>query len=660
MRRIVTAAQALGIISDEKAFGKNIETINPSVEPRFDDPKNSLGFLVRQLKDPENYRPARSVPDGADRTTYFNPQTGEWLRRHVNPVKGAPKPGARFTKKTAVSLLPKDGRMIFFPQKNGIVLVFNSEQCHVKQYIFDHNVRSNDRWWLRQPDPAKRTTALKRSTTLDAIRELQRDARRRNVTPLWNEILPGLSADAVIAVAVPKDNLIRRLNAQYRRLLIRRELKIDVPLLIMTQQADVHEYTKAMQLEDLMNAKKSDFGSIAREYYNAIIALDPTLEIDIFKAIRNRDIAMINLILTQHPEDSKKIQADKTPIQLAVELGYWDCVTAIATVVKTDANDSARYGHALFTAAFSNKTDVVITLINANASTGWSHTETGNCAVHYAVQHKNVAMCNAILDKNFGDLERKNKANQTPMQLAERLRYLDIADEISRRYGLRTKATPALSTSKSLIGQQTVVDRNTGRSEVIATFPRETLAAQEKKKAREELLQLQRDLIDQIRVLSSEIAPKDTNTKIPEFFKKIARELNGSTKKEEKKRALSAALQLINNQVRTEVAVSRAAEDAFNKVLLDNPRWKDGLRSKRTAQLIDRTLALINRGVVTEQPAVLQKSAAALQAPHQAGQMPARQSSSSQSRINVGLFATSTSAAQKKKGSKKQPVPKTH
>ena len=429
MRRAVTTTQALTIISNANAFAKNVETINPSAEPRFDDPKNSWGFLVRQLQDPENYRPARSVPNGADRTTYFNPETGEWLRRYVNPTKGAPKPGAVFTKKTAVSLLPQDGRMNFFSQKNGIVLVFDSAQCNVKQYVFDHNITSNGRWWLRQPDPAKRVNALQRSTTLDAIRELHRAARRNNITPEWNEILPGLSADAVIAVAVPKNDPIRRLNAQYRRLLLRRELNIDVPLLIMTPEADVHEYAEAMQLEDLANAKASDSKSISRDFFNAIIALDPalvaklprpTIHVDIFQAIRDRDIEMINLALTQHPDDVKKIQTAKTPIQLAVELGHWDCVIEIATVVKTDKSDTAQYGLALREAAKANQQNAALALVEAGApATSWNNLKDfsvdeehyyGLSATHYAIQHNNTAVLEAILKKCPGAANYKHKS----------------------------------------------------------------------------------------------------------------------------------------------------------------------------------------------------------------------------------------------------------
>ncbi|GEM_PF-4896155 len=411
--RVVTAQQALGIITAENAFAKNIATSNPRVEPAFDNPDNGWGFLTRQLQDPEYYRPARAVPAGADRTQCYDPIQDEWSKRAPNPVKGESKPGATFTKKTAVSLLPADGRINLYSQQHGIVMVFDVTKCNVKQYIFDHNVVSNARWWLGLDDENRKGYPPQRSTTLDAIRLQHRNAKMQGVVPNRNEVLPDLCADAVIAVAIPQYDLVRCLNAQYRRLILRRELNIDVPLLIMTTDRAVFEYTKAMQLQDLANARTYPFSSIQRDFYNAITRLEafplngpmPTVAINIFQAIRDCDLCLIELALKKNRDCVKEVTENNTPIQLAASLKYWDCVELIASKVATDSNnDTAEYGFALHSAASENQSTVALALVAAGASVNWVTMADGAFKgyhpIHFAIHYNDRALLEDILIKH--------------------------------------------------------------------------------------------------------------------------------------------------------------------------------------------------------------------------------------------------------------------
>ncbi|MCX7120429.1 MAG: hypothetical protein NTZ67_01425 [Gammaproteobacteria bacterium] len=259
--RVVSGEQALKVIHDHNALVKIvkivkiikiIKTINPAMEPPFADPENSWGFLLSQLKDPENCRPCRALPDSVDRTRYFNPQTGEWLSREVSLTRGQRKKGASFTKKTATTLVPPNGRIKLYRQTHGVGILFDVNKCYLGKYIFDNNIVSDEKWWIHGVKPTGQS--LPRSVSLDAIRDQQRKAEEEGVILKHNEILAKLSAYAVVGIVVPENDLLRRLNAQYRRLILRNVLNVDVPILIMTSDTPVHKYTETEKYRDLLEA----------------------------------------------------------------------------------------------------------------------------------------------------------------------------------------------------------------------------------------------------------------------------------------------------------------------------------------------------------------------------------------------------------------------
>ena len=87
-----------------------------------------------------------------DHTVYRDPRTSpnQRGRRQLKGPRGAPKPGRKFTKKEAVTLLPSNGKTHFFDLKFPVGLLFNLDACDLKQekYIWKWNVRSNDRPWV--------------------------------------------------------------------------------------------------------------------------------------------------------------------------------------------------------------------------------------------------------------------------------------------------------------------------------------------------------------------------------------------------------------------------------------------------------------------------------------------------------------------------------
>lgn len=438
--RKVSASEALAVIQRADALVKNIETVNPSAEPPFTpearEPRTSFTFYIEQMRHPESYRPKKQLPPGANRSIHFNFQERMWETRQVNAEQGQAKPGATHTKKTATTLLPPDGKIHLFQKKYGVLLVWDINSCKIKpDFIYEKNIGSNEKKWVGIGEDVYNqlpADQLPTPTTLDAIRsshkkiiESRSTPQNEDAVPRWNEIDCGLSANAVIAIAAPENDLLRRLNIQYRRLVTYQKLDIDVALLIITPQKGVQVYTETMQLQDLARAKILPPDSVGRDFYNHIIAMNPeiesklpafnTLDMDIFEAIRVRNTTMIRRILNQDPNYVTEIRNEITPIQLAANLKFWDCVIAIAeTVHSVEWRDTARYGAALLCAAESNETDAAIALIKAGASfLPWSHlkglfTKKEYYAVTYFIERNNIPIMEMLLKKypSFGNAKQ--------------------------------------------------------------------------------------------------------------------------------------------------------------------------------------------------------------------------------------------------------------
>jgi hypothetical protein len=360
-------------------------------------------------------------------------------------------------------------------------------------------------------------------------------------------------------------------------------------------------------------------------------------------ALKHRNIAMLNAILAKYPGEITRVNNNdkKTPIQLAASLGFWDVATAIAKKCRTASTDEAKYGYVLLSAARANQTDAVIALLDAGAPSDWHETETGTYPIHYAVKHRNIAMLNAILAKYPGESTRVNKANkQTPIQLAESLAYLDVIEAIDP---MKHRITRGETAGRSEISSEAV----SKHADLLSAFMKEMHRINELRDDANKILQLQLDLEKQISALNLEIKTEDDDSsKLPNFFKKVSRELDGSTKKEEERRVLIAALKLMDDKINSAHPTIQAASlAAFNASLTatENLRWKDAVRSKRTQELVERTLLLLNKQFVKphEQSIVVQESAAAASPSHQAARAPQLESSA----ILGGLFASTAIAA---------------
>jgi len=142
------------------------------------------------------------------------------------------------------------------------------------------------------------------------------------------------------------------------------------------------------------------------------------LESRLFNAIKEKNIERIKGLVQAGISLAAENEDGHTPIQLAVDLGHWECVKAIAIKRKIDEEDTYRYGSALLSAVDQNKLDVVECLLQAQASHGYYYDDGGqNYCLHVAAKNNNPEMIRLLLKYKLNP-QKTNKAGQRPIELA--------------------------------------------------------------------------------------------------------------------------------------------------------------------------------------------------------------------------------------------------
>lgn len=163
------------------------------------------------------------------------------MREHLGK-RGRSK-DTTFTKKTSTSLPPSDTRMWFFgcssdrqPNNARVGVVFDMKACHLKgeKYTYPENACTNNRRYLAHTDLPKKQWAV----GIDRLRVInEKNVQQRNKgsqkISKHNEILAGLSKDALRAVFATQDTLFNRLNALEKRKIISTQLDCLVPVLVI-------------------------------------------------------------------------------------------------------------------------------------------------------------------------------------------------------------------------------------------------------------------------------------------------------------------------------------------------------------------------------------------------------------------------------------------
>lgn len=315
--KVVSAGEAARVMKQENLAVKTIAS-KVRKEKKWQDEESqrktlfgpSWIFNIEQLSNPSGFNPIgkntpRPVYLEKERVyvrnaTYkrWNPKNGEREERKMKGVRGRARPDQwlkhhfslgllpMHTKKTSVSLAPKDGMMAFFGgREDAVGIAFDLEKLDLKdeKYVFTDDAWTNLKWWW-QSKQQERDKWGRRSITVQELRNTNRISRLQSKVPEHNEILAGVNKEALLAIIVSTKNRATRINALLRKLIVKRELGIDLPILIMgtlnkhgpgineTPQIP-EDYTVEQQLVDLYGVIHEQFDDgketlkQATEYY---------------------------------------------------------------------------------------------------------------------------------------------------------------------------------------------------------------------------------------------------------------------------------------------------------------------------------------------------------------------------------------------------------
>lgn len=189
-------------------------------------------------------------------------------------------------------------------------------------------------------------------------------------------------------------------------------------------------YDKARYGYALLNAIKEGKIDTVRTLIKAgasHVAFDNNGEGSLHVAIRRRDIPMIELLLSYNFDLITENKDKRTPIQLTVDLGFWDCVETIAKNKKAEVDDKARYGDALIQAVNQGQLNAATALLQAGASRNWTFNNNGDACLHTAVRKQHKEIVALLLSFGFS-LSYENKEKQTPEQLGISLHVSTLYD----------------------------------------------------------------------------------------------------------------------------------------------------------------------------------------------------------------------------------------
>jgi hypothetical protein len=249
IRITVTAEAVMGKISSNQALAQILIAGLGKEAPWLK--------LFKQIAEPSTYRPIRNVDESKiDRTRVFNPKTGQWESRVVAEIRGGIKNNAIYTKKINVSLLPYDGKMYLYDPSDSdtVGVLYDLKACDLKdeKYIFPHDAATNSKFWLKMRNLSESKHKVSRSISLQALIEQLTNDRKNSIIPQYNDIMAGISQQAVMGVFATKNTLFHRLNALVKKWMLIHHLKCDVPVFIITPQAGVQVYDLVQQKTDFM------------------------------------------------------------------------------------------------------------------------------------------------------------------------------------------------------------------------------------------------------------------------------------------------------------------------------------------------------------------------------------------------------------------------
>ena len=242
-----TAFSAIKLINNHQALVKVIASPN--------NDNQHWDFLFRQLEAPKKERPI--IVHTTHKKEVFNPLTQKMEKRSASVKRGQLKL-TPYIKKTALTLLPPDGKMTLFGQGiDNAGVVWDLTYCDVKneKYTFPENANTvllKSQLWRNAPQ----------SITIEGIRQQNDRAREIGRVLEHNEILAAPSLQGLRAIFATANHCEARINALRIKLYINDTYQINLPLLIQNSNQKIMAYTFPQQIADIIHLKNQPNNAI--------------------------------------------------------------------------------------------------------------------------------------------------------------------------------------------------------------------------------------------------------------------------------------------------------------------------------------------------------------------------------------------------------------
>lgn len=199
-----------------------------------------------------------------------------------------------------------------------------------------------------------------------------------------------------------------------------------------TDSSDTYDYRYALGCAILRNLIDEAEILLKKGATDVCIYSNSTYRYSLHIAVKENNPHMIKMLL-KHGSNLTRINANGyTPMKLAADLNYWDCVNAIADHQRTDTSDSYQYNYALECAIKAEKMDTVEILLSKGASANWMLPNNQDSFLHIAVKKRNPKMIRLLLEY-AADRERLNQEKLTPLTLATTLGHKDCVAAFSKK-----------------------------------------------------------------------------------------------------------------------------------------------------------------------------------------------------------------------------------
>lgn len=211
----------LNLIQNESALVKMVRTH-----------LNNWDFWIKQLLDPVNERPV-----------------------HGSGRRGTPKQTI-YTKKTATTLLPSNGKMHLAQGNSSVGFLFDITRCNLKKerFIWKQYAGTNGRRYSTR-DKNKTTrdkTTRYGDTDLAGLRQFNQSNVDSNRILNHNEILACVTKNALRGIFCHNDNAYDRVNAIIKNFLLKCTLDLDLPVLVITPNNPPRVLSAFQQIEDIV------------------------------------------------------------------------------------------------------------------------------------------------------------------------------------------------------------------------------------------------------------------------------------------------------------------------------------------------------------------------------------------------------------------------